>query len=87
MRPYHRHGEEAAFLIGSRRDDALAQELAEEVIEKMTSGEDSGIELRDAFNEEEIGGPFVTTTWGQEVADDIDASNPRGSLREPFPRT
>ena len=36
---------------------------------------------------EEIGGPFVETTAGQEFADEPDASNPPGATREPFPKT
>jgi hypothetical protein len=76
-----------AFLRATHHGDPLAEELAQEVIEKMTSGEDGAVELRDAFFDEEIGGPFVTTTAGQEFADDIDESNPIRSRREPFPRT
>jgi hypothetical protein len=67
--------------------DPLAEELALELIEKLTSGEDGGVELRDAFHDEEIGGPFIHTTGGTEFADDVDESNPRRSRREPFPRT
>jgi hypothetical protein len=87
MRHHTHRDEDAAFLIGSWRDDALANELAAETIEKMTSGEDGGVELRDEFVDEEIGGPFVESTAGQEFADDVDASNPKRSRREPFPRT
>ena len=50
---------EAAFQL---HHDPLAEELALEVIEKVTSGEDGGVELRDAFFDEEIGGPFLTST-------------------------
>ncbi len=53
----------------------------------MTSGEDEGTELRDKFVSEEVGGPFVTTTRGEEVSDEPDESNPKGSTREPFPKT
>lgn len=76
------------FLGGRRRTkDALAERLAEEFVETVTSGEDEGEEV---FNEEvpeDRGGPFVVTTLGTEVADDVDLSNPRGATREPFPRT
>ena len=75
-----------AFL-SKTHGDPLADELAIELLEKLTSGEDGGVELRDAFHEEEIGGPFVTTSSGQEFADGVDASNPRRARREPFPRT
>jgi hypothetical protein len=53
----------------------------------VTSGEDEGVELRDEVVTEEVGGPFVTTTRGQEVAEEPDESNPVGSTREPFPKT
>jgi hypothetical protein len=84
-----RRDDERAFLLDSRDDvaDALAAELAIELLEKLTSGEDGGVETRDAFYEEEIGGPFVTSTGGEEFADDVDESNPPHSRREPFPRT
>ena len=69
-------------------EDALADELGAEFVETVTSGgADHGVELRDMFLEEEIGGPFITTTAGQEFADDVDASNPLYSRREPFPKT
>lgn len=71
MRHHTHRDDDPAFLIGSRRDDALASELAAEAIEKMTSGEDGGVELRDEFVEEEIGGPFVESTADEEFADDI----------------
>ena len=67
--------------------DPLGEELAIELMEKLTSGEDGAVELRDRFFDEEIGGPFVRTTGGQEYADGVDASNPRMARREPFPRT
>jgi hypothetical protein len=77
---------EKAFL--QNHEDALADELGAEFIEGITSGgADHGVELRDTFYDEEIGGPFITSTAGQEFADDVDASNPRRSRREPFPKT
>lgn len=81
-----RHDTENAFLRGERVHDALAEELAIELMEKITGGGD-GVELRDRFFDEEIGGPFVHTTAGEEFADDVDDSNPRYARREPFPRT
>lgn len=82
-----RHDTENGFLRGARAHDPLAEELAIELMEKLTSGEDRAVEIRDEFCEEEIGGPFVHTNAGQEFADDVDASNPLRSRREPFPRT
>lgn len=81
------HDDDRGFLIGRKKDDALAQELGREFVETVTSGEDEGVELRDEVVTEEVGGPFVTTTRGQEVAEEPDESNPVGSTREPFPKT
>ena len=76
-----------AFVKGSHSRDDLAEALAEEVIESATKAE---YEAEDAFNQnvpEETGGPFVTTTGTKEFAHGTDESNPKGALREPFPRT
>ncbi len=81
------HDDDRAFLVGKNADDAYAEEMGREFVETVTSGEDQGTELRDTFLDEEIGGPFVNTTRGQEVADEPDASNPKGATREPFPKT
>ena len=81
------HDDDRGFLVGKRRDDALAQELGAEFVETVTSGEDEGTELRDEAVSEEIGGPFVETTAGQEFADEPDESNPVGATREPFPKS
>jgi hypothetical protein len=84
----HTHeNEEPAFVGGNRSKDDLAEELGEEAVESMTSGE---YEAEDALNEsvpEDRGGPFVPSTAGVEYAEGRDASNPRGAKREPFPRT
>jgi hypothetical protein len=54
-RPPH----ELGFLDG--HEDALADELGAEFVETVTSGgADHGVELRDAWFDEEIGGPFLT---------------------------
>jgi hypothetical protein len=81
------HDDDRGFLVGKNSDDALAEELGREFVETVTSGEDEGTELRDGFVTEEVGGPFVTTTRGQEVDDKPDESNPQGATREPFPKT
>ena len=70
-----------------RSTDHLAEAMGETWIETATSGED---ENEDMFNQsvpEDEGGPFVTTTAGQEFAEGTDASNPKGSKREAFPKT
>jgi hypothetical protein len=79
--------EPRSFVNRGRSMDPLAEELAEEFVETVTSGEDEGTELRDGFTEEEVGGPFVSTPARREFAHGTDASNPKGSKREPFPTT
>jgi hypothetical protein len=67
--------------------DNLAEALGETWVATATSGED---ENEDVFSQgvpEDEGGPFVTTTAGQEFAEGTDASNPERSKREPFPKT
>jgi hypothetical protein len=91
LRAKSKEGREAsndsAFLRGSKSSDDLAEELGEEAVETMTSGEDEGSESRDRFAEEEIGGPFVESPGKNEFADDSDESNPDDATREPFPKT
>jgi len=78
-----------AFLrkSASRSRDPLAEELGEEAVAAMTSGEDQGERLLDLEVEEERGGPFVSSSGAREFAHGTDKSNPRRSTREPFPRT
>jgi len=52
--------------------DDLAENLAEEYVDAVTS--------------EEIGGPFVFTSAADEFAHDIDGANPPDAEREPLPR-
>jgi hypothetical protein len=67
-------------------DDDLAESLAEEFVEDATSGQDPDEQLLDGAVPEEIGGPFVETTAAEELAYDVDANNPPGTVREPLPR-
>jgi hypothetical protein len=78
---------DAAFIDRPHSKDDLAEELGEQAVETMTSGEDEGEDLADQDVPEERGGPFVVTTAGTEFAEGVDASNPRGAKREPFPTT
>ena len=79
-------GADRAFLRKSRSDD-LAEELGEEAVQAMTSGDANERILTDLEVEEERGGPFVRTTGRQEYAGGTDRSNPRSATREPFPKT
>jgi hypothetical protein len=79
--------DDRAFIRGARTTDDLAEELAEEAVVAMTTGEDALGDDLQANVDEERGGPFVRSTGGQEYGDGFDASNPRGTKREPFPKT
>ena len=82
-----RDPDEAFIGRSGRSNDNLAEALGETWVETATSGED---DQEEAFNQnvpEDEGGPFVTTTAGQEFAEGTDASNPKRSKREPFPKT
>jgi hypothetical protein len=68
-------------------DDDVAEDLGEEVVGKATTGEDEGEEVANAEYTEEVGGPFVVTTGGEEFAEGTDESNPEDAEAEPFPKT
>jgi hypothetical protein len=78
---------DVAFVRGSRTRDDLAEELAEEAVHEATTGEHEGQDLLGQVVPEERGGPFVISAAGAEFAAGTDASNPKGSKREPFPTT
>lgn len=87
-KPRAKRSEDEAFIRGgARSNDALAEELGEEWVQTATSGEDEAEERFSQEVPEDRGGPFVVTTGGQEFAEGVDESNPKGSKREPFPRT
>lgn len=82
-----RDRDEAFIGRSGRSKDNLAEQMGEAWVETATSGED---ENEGVFNQdvpEDEGGPFVGSTAGQEFADGVDASNPKGAKREPFPKT
>ena len=74
------------FVDGPTSDDDLAEELAEKAVEAAVTGEDEMTDDLADYVPEEEGGPFVVTSAGAEMIDDVDASNPKGATREPFPR-
>jgi hypothetical protein len=61
---------------GSARDDDLAELLGEEYVRAVTSGEEQGVEMRDASVPEEEGGPFVETSASREFASGPDDAEP-----------
>ncbi len=65
--------------------DDLAEELAEQFVASATSAEETMPDELDQEVPEEIGGPFIVSDAGREFASGTDASNPRGSVREPMP--
>ena len=64
---------------------SVDEEMAEEFMRDALTGEDASEDIRDQSLIEELGGPFITTTMAEEVADDIDESNPIDALVEPVP--
>jgi hypothetical protein len=70
----------------ARAPEELAESLAEEFVEAATSGEDRDEEVLDASFPEELGGPFVETGPGEELAGSADDVNPPDAEREPLPR-
>jgi hypothetical protein len=77
--------DDAAFLPGHRSTEPLSEELGEEFVESATSGEGEGEDSLNREVTEELGGPFVVTSAGTEMADGTDESNPPGATKEPFP--
>lgn len=69
----------------ARIADDLAEGLAEEFVRAATTGEDMQDVALDVIVPEELGGPFVETTAGEEFADGPDASNPEDATTEPLP--
>jgi hypothetical protein len=76
-----------AFLKAARATEPLAQEMGENFLETVTSGEGREPERHDQITPDEVGGPFVVTTAGEEFATGTDESNILEAEREPLPRT
>lgn len=70
-----------------RSSDDLAEQLGEAFVEAATTGEEAASAHEEQVAPEEIGGPFVETTAGDEYATTTDDMNPRNAPREPFPKT
>lgn len=76
-----------SFIEQPRAGDDLAEEMGEEAVATATTGEYEAEDMREQDVPEEVGGPFVQTTPGEEFAQGTDPSNPKDATREPFPRT
>lgn len=57
-------------------EGSVDSEMLEGYLTSATTGEDAGEDIRDRSIPEDFGGPFVPSTEGVEMADDIDESNP-----------
>jgi len=85
-----RHDDANAFLPdpdgGPISDEGgVDSELLEDYLRSATTGQESGEDIRNQDVPEELGGPFVPSSAGLEVVDDVDDSNPLGAHREPLP--
>ena len=81
-----REGVKGRVFVEADTKDEEAQQLGEEFVRSVTSGEEAESEMEEEAQVEEQGGPFVITTAREEYAYDSDESNPPGTEREPFPR-
>jgi len=76
-----------AFLKNTRAVESLAEQRGESFVATVTSGEGQEAERHDEVTPDEVGGPFVVTTAGEEFATGTDESNIAEADREPLPRT
>jgi hypothetical protein len=82
-----KEAEPEAYVEKPETSDDLAEELGEEAVVAMTSGQDDVSDERDEPVTEEQGGPFVETAGATEFAGGTDDSNIPEATREPFPRS
>ena len=78
--------EPRAFVEGSSSTDALAEEMGEDSVRAMTTGEDEEGE-RDGEADAEVGGPFKISSGSVEYAKDDDAPNIPSAERAGVPTT
>jgi hypothetical protein len=88
----HRSDDADAFLPDpsddgpARSNDDLAEVLAEDFLESATRGNDVYEDDLERELPDEVGGPFIVTESDEELADDIDESNPLDAEPAPRPR-
>jgi hypothetical protein len=70
----------------ARSSDDLAEVLAEDFLESATRGNDVYEDEHERSLPDEVGGPFVVTDADEELADDVDESNPADAEPAPRPR-
>jgi len=89
-RPITRHDGANAFLAepetreGPAPDD-LAEYLGESFVASATGGDDSDAALHDEIDIDELGGPFIETDAGVELASSRDDDMREPAEPEPFP--
>lgn len=69
-------------------DDAstdFGDELGQEFVNAVTGNVDMAEQQFDQVDPAETGGPYVITSDDEELADDVDATNPAEATREPYP--
>jgi hypothetical protein len=79
--------DDVAFISRSRTTEDIGEELGEAFVNAATSGQGAELERLDRVTDDELGGPFVPTTDGEEFAPGTDESNIAEATREPLPRT
>jgi hypothetical protein len=72
--------------VGTDTTEDEAQELGEEFVRSVTSGEEAESEMEEEEAIEEQGGPFVVTSASTEFGFGTDASNPVDAEKAPFPQ-
>lgn len=72
------------FDTGDSAND-FAEGLGEEFLFAATGNIDIGEQELSGVSVTEIGGPFIEVEASEELADDVDETNPPGATREPFP--
>jgi hypothetical protein len=70
----------------ARSNDDLAEVLAEDFLESATRGNDVYEDEMERELPDEVGGPFIVTDSDEELADDIDESNPLDAEPSARPR-
>ena len=87
----HRRSDDADAFIRdpgdgpARTSDALAEVLGEDFVEAATGNNEALEDDLEGPLADEVGGPFVLTRDSEELADDVDASNPLDAKREALP--
>ena len=69
----------------SAETETLVGELGQGFVTAANAGQPVYQDTREEVRPSEVGGPFVTTTAGEELAPGVDESNPMDATVEPVP--